>query len=409
MAPFYPQKVLKLPGTKLIMPLESLAQLIADKPARPRRPIKVAVISGGLGRVQRGFEVSTRRLFDALQKHTSLELRLFAGGKSDGAKEVINIPRDFLLNTVLLPVAFLNRRRIWEFAYGVEQVSFAIFLLADLMQYQPDVVWTKEAPLAHVLYYAKAIFGLKFKILFANGGGFKPATYAIFDHIQQLEASSMADAVAAGVSECKMTVLPNALPFQTTTLSREGARSSFGFSPMDFVVVCVAAWNSYHKRIDFLIEEVANMRDPSIHLLLCGHPEPDSGNLKDLARRKLGNRAHWYTLPEREIPRALKAGDVFVLPSITEHFGSAALEACIAALPVVVHPNGATRLLSETALETTDLSKPGSIQKRLTQLKANPPRREDMQRLAQIVKERFSEKVMSENFLQMVQSLCSDF
>jgi len=391
------------------MPLESLAQLIADEAAHLKRPIKVALISGGLGRVHRGFEVSTKRLFDALQKYTSLEVRLFAGGKFDGAKEVINIPRDFLLNTVLLPVAFLNRRRIWEFAYGVEQVTFAVFVLADLMQYQPDIVWTKEAPLAHILYCARIMFGLKFKILFANGGGFKPETYAIFDHIQQLEASAVAAALATGVPECKMTVLPNALPFQTTRLSRAEARSSFGFSPTDFVVVCVAAWNSYHKRIDFLIEEVANMSDPSIHLLLCGHPEPDSRRLKDLARRKLGNRAHWYTLPEREIPRALRAADVFVLPSISEHFGSAALEACAAALPVVVHPNGATRLLSDTTLETTDLSKPGSIQKRLTQLKSNPPRQEDMQRLAQIVKERFSEKVMSENFLQMVQGLCSDF
>ena len=124
----------------------------------------------------------------------------------------MNIPRDFLLNTLLLPIAFLNRRRIWEFAYGVEQVSFALFVLADLIQYKPDIVWTKEAPFAHVLYYARAIFRLKFKILFANGGGFKPATYAIFDHIQQLEASAFEQALDWGVPREKMTIVPNALP-----------------------------------------------------------------------------------------------------------------------------------------------------------------------------------------------------
>ena len=159
-------------------------------------------------------------------------------------------------------------------------------------------------------------------------------------------------------------------------------------------MICVAAWNIYHKRIDFLINEVAGTEDPRMHLLLCGHPEPDSAKLKELARRRLGNRAHWYTLPERDVPRALLAADAFVLPSVTEHFGSAALEA--------LYPRTAsggsserTRLLSDTTLQTTDLNAPGSIQQRLIELKANPPRIEELNRLAQIVQERFSEKAMA--------------
>ena len=58
------------------MPLEALAQLIAEDFSQSRRPIKIALMSCGLGRVHRGFEVSTKRLFDALQEYTSLDVRL---------------------------------------------------------------------------------------------------------------------------------------------------------------------------------------------------------------------------------------------------------------------------------------------------------------------------------------------
>jgi glycosyltransferase involved in cell wall biosynthesis len=358
-----------------------------------------------LGRVQRGFEISTKRLYDALKDHSSLNVKLFSGGKVDDAQEIINLPRDFLLNTVLAPITFLNRRRIWEFAYGVEQVSYALFLFSELLKYRPDIVWTKEAPLAHILYYTRPILGLKFKLVFANGGGFKPSTYGIFDHIQQLEETAIADAVAQGVPLSKMTVIPNAVSLRDCPFSKETAKSSFGFASDDWVVLSVAAWNSYHKRIDFLIDEVANMGDGAVHLLLCGHPEPDSKRLKQRAREKLGNRAHWHTLPNEEIPRALRAADAFVLPSVNEHFGTAALEAIIAALPVVLHKNGATKYLSDTSLQTTDLTIPGSITQRLSEFRKQPPLNSDLEQLSMIVRSRFGEKAMTDHFVKMVQSL----
>jgi len=147
------------------------------------------------------------------------------------------------------------------------------------------------------------------------------------------------------------------------------------------------------------------MGDSSVHLLLCGHPESESNLLKERARRKLGNRAHWYTLPLAEMPRALKAADAFVLPSVKEHFGSAALEAIMAAIPVVVHPNGSTRLLADTSLETSDLSVPGTIQRRLLEIKAAPPSPDQLAELADVTAARFSEKKMAERFVLMAEKL----
>jgi len=372
------------------------------------RPLKVALTACGLGRVKRGFEISTRRWFDVLKDHSDLDVKLFAGGKSESATEILNIPRDFLLNTVLAPITFLNRRRIWEFAYGVEQVTFAIMVYGELCKFKPDVVWTKEAPMAHILLALKTMFGLKTKIIFANGGGFKPPTYAPFDHIQQLEQSSLDDSVAFGIAPGKMTLIPNVISFHPSTLDKAKARTRFGYTAQDRVVVCVAAWNVYHKRIDFLIDEVAALNDPTVKLLLIGHPEPDTAQLKAQAKNLLGDRVQWHTLEPLELAHALRAADVFVLPSITELFGSAAMEAVMSELPIVVHPNGSTRLLADAGLITHDLRVRGAITAALRQIQENPPAASELQRLAEIARVRFAADGIADDFVKMVEKVARE-
>jgi glycosyltransferase involved in cell wall biosynthesis len=371
----------------------------------PKRRIKVGLVSCGLGRVHRGFEVSTSRLFRAICQLPDLEVKLFTGGNFDGSTPVINLPRDFLLNTILRPATMINERRVWELAYGIEQISFAMGLMGELLAWQPDVIWTKEAPFAHILWTTRGLLRLNFKIVFANGGGFKPSTYAMFDHIQHLHLHSYERAVAAGMSPSKMRVLPNVLPPIETSLSRLKARASFGYTADDWVIICVAAWNRHHKRIDYLIEEVASLKDHTVKLLLCGHPEPDTKSLKSLARRKLGDRVQWHTLPESEIPRALKAADVFVLPSLNELFGSASIEAAMAGVPVVAHPHGSSSMLIDHGFQATDLSKSGNLAKKLRQIRRRPPDPQELKRLAEAICNRFSETSLATRFGEMIHSI----
>jgi 1,2-diacylglycerol 3-alpha-glucosyltransferase len=378
---------------------------VRQKTASIKPPLKVALISCGLGHVNRGFEVSTARWYEALRDRSELEVRLFTGGKYARATEVINIPRDWLLKFVLFPIANINRRRFWEFAYGVEMVSFALGLIGPLLLWRPDVIWTKEAPFAHVIFFLKYFLGLKYKVIFANGGGFKPNTYKIFDYIQQLQTKSFSEATNSGVPQTKMRVLPNFISYKEPDADRPSLRASFGYKSDDWVVICVAAWNKYHKRIDYLIEEVAAIKDDRVKLLLCGHPEPDTASLKNLAKQKLGDRVQWHTLPHQKIPNALKASDVFVLPSIDELFGSANIEAIMAGLPVVAHLNGATQNLANGELEITDLSKPGNLTAKLSYLKEHPPSQEKLNNLAKTTQARFSPTSLTSEFVAMVQEV----
>ncbi|CAN5572242.1 hypothetical protein BH10CYA1_BH10CYA1_21550 [soil metagenome] len=366
--------------------------------------IKLALISCGLGNVHRGFEVSTARLFKTLKERSDFDVRLYSGGKHEGAKFIWNIPRDEVLRSPLKLISRINDRRFWEFCYGVEQVSFALSVLPDLFKFQPDVIWTKEVPFGYFLDAYRKIFGFKYKVIFANGGAFNPPTYKDFDYIQHLQPESYNDAIQFGLPLEKNLTLTNFLYFEKSQKTRKELRAEFGYCDDDWVVICVAAWNRYHKRIDYLIEEVAQLADKNVKLMLCGHPEPDIDYLRKLAAEKLPGRVQWLTLTEAKVHEALQASDVFVLPSLNEGLGNAMAEAALAEVPVVCHSHAASRFVLGDEKWTTDLSQPGALTARLTQIKENPPTAEELKKLAGTVHNVFSAEALLPRFCDMVET-----
>ncbi|HEY9788132.1 MAG TPA: glycosyltransferase family 4 protein [Candidatus Obscuribacterales bacterium] len=367
--------------------------------------VKLAMVSCGLGNVNRGFEVSTARWFHALSKQTELDVRLFAGGKYPNSTMIMNIPRDFMLNWVLRAFTPFSKRRVWEFAYGTEMVTSAVGILPELIAWNPDVVWTKDAPFGCVLKFFRDILGLKFKLALANGGGFRPRTYKDFDFIQHLQPSSFQMAIAEGIPEAKMQILPHFAHYFRPQGSRSEVRREFGLADDDFVVVCVSAWNCYHKRIDYLINEVAQIDDPKVKLLLCGHPEPDTPQLKELGRRILRDRIQWFTLPPQGVHKALFASDVYVIASVNEVFGAATIEAALAELPIVCHPNEGTRYILGEHCGSLDLTREGVLAKKLSELRDSYPDATYLRQVRDLVAARFSEEVLAQKFASAIISL----
>lgn len=376
-------------------------------PASTAKPLKLALISCGLGNVNRGFEVSTKRWYEVLKTHPDLDVRLYSGGKYAGASQVINIPRDWVLKSPLAVFKAINRRRYWEFCYGVEQISYGLFYWPDLVKFQPDIVWTKEVPFAYFLNIYRAAFGMSFKTIFANGGAFRPKTYECFDYIQHLTQESYEEARAYGIPTEKMETLTNSILFRQTNDTREQVRNGFGFASDDYVIMCIAAWNAYHKRLDYLINEVAAMNDPTIKLLLCGHPDAETGQVKQLADDQLPGRVQWLTLSEAQVHRAIKGADVFVLPSLTECLGNSIAEAILGDLPVIVHSTTASRFIlgSDDSEWMADLSQPGALALRLRQLRQNPAARRRISLAQPRVRQLFSPDELVPRFYQMAVNL----
>jgi 1,2-diacylglycerol 3-alpha-glucosyltransferase len=370
-------------------------------------PLKLALVSCGLGKVKRGFETSTDRWFRALSEHSGLNVKLFCGGDHASGNLIPNIPRDYVMQSPLALAKPFNRRRYWEFCYGVEQISFGFFFWPDLVTFKPDVVWTKEVPFGYFLPIYKKMFGLEFKTIFANGGAFRPATYKDFDLIQHLTQESLDEALAFGIPPNKMISLTNIIDFCEPGESREQIRNAFGYALDDFVVICVSAWNAYHKRLDYLINEVAAIADPRVKLLLCGHPDAETSVLKQLARDKLGDRVRWVSLPEQEVQRALKAADAFVLASLDECLGNAIAEAVMSKLPIVVHSTYASRfILGDTGEWAVDLSQTGVLRNRLVELRTDANAKEKIASYTERVHGLFSKDSLVPKFYHMAASLC---
>lgn len=368
-------------------------------------PVKLAMVSCGLGNVNRGFEVSTARWYSALKNDPRLDVRLFAGGNYPDSTWVANLPRDFLLRWPLFIASLFNKRRVWEFAYGSEMVTFAIGMLPHIISYRPDVVWTKEAPFGYVLIFFRDLLRLKFKVVIANGGGFKPSTVKLFDYVQHLQPSSYETALSFGIPKDRMQVLPHFARYVQPNTPREEVRKEFGLDPEDFAIITVSAWNRYHKRIDYIINEVAQMNDPKVKLIMCGHPEPDTAGLKELGKKMLGDRIQWLTLPPEGVHRALYASDVYVIASIDEVFGAATIEAALAEKPIACHPNAGTKYILGDFVGDSDLTKDGALTARLNQIRNEPPSKERLKEIRDSVNSKFSEEVLCGKFADGVVSL----
>jgi 1,2-diacylglycerol 3-alpha-glucosyltransferase len=366
------------------------------------RPIKLALVSCGLGRVQRGFEISTSRWQAALSSDPRLELRVFSGGVFPNAEHVWNIARNDTLDSPLGIFRTLNERRFWDLCYRLEQTTFSIGFIPKLLSWQPDIVWTKELPLGRLLMVIRKLFHLEFKIIFANGDALDPIRYEDFDQIQHLCPDSFEKAARSGIGEEKIHFLPNCIFYATPAESREQLRQQFGFQSHDFIIISVAAWNRYQKRLDYLIKEVAALGDPSVKLLLCGHPEAETKALKLLAAKELGKKVRWFTLAPEDVHRALYISDVFVLPSVTEGLPNALIEAVMAELPVICHPHPGGKYILEDDQWLVDLSAKGALTNRLKILRGGPRPEEEIKRLQNRAIERFSADNLAGEFFEMV-------
>src|SRR5262249_7193888 len=220
---------------------------------------------------------------------------------------------------------------------------------------------------------------------------------------QQLQQESYDVALREGIPASKMSIIPNCVPIVPPSASRQELRRAYGYSDNDWIVICVAAWNSYHKRLDYLIEEVAALNDPSVKLFLCGDRETETAALEQLAAQKLGPRVQWHTLAEQEVRNAMAMADVFVLPSLREGLGAVLIEAAMAGLPVLSHPHAGSRYILENSEWMADLSQRGALTEWLQRLKAHPPAESRLKELQTQVTNRFNDKFLATRFREMVE------
>jgi glycosyltransferase involved in cell wall biosynthesis len=144
------------------------------------------------------------------------------------------------------------------------------------------------------------------------------------------------------VGQSRIEMVPNGIRFAAPA-TRNAIRGELSLSPDDRLVV--ATGNLYPvKGHCFAIDALARLseRHPRLHLAIAGRGDLADALTEQARALGLGGRLHLLGL-RADVPAVLAAGDLFVLPSLSEGLPLALLEAMSAACPIVATDVGEVR------------------------------------------------------------------
>ena len=318
--------------------------------------MRIALLCSGLGQIRRGHEVFARTLFDLLSNE--LDITLFkGGGEVTQCERVIDsIPRDAPgLDQMHLPVSPKWRSAAMEVErMRIEGETFAYAALKPLLAGDFDVIHCLEREVCDVVYENRHIFARTPKVLFSNGGAIAGRELPGCDYVQEHTEYNLARSARQ-----KAFMIPHGVDF---SLFHPGVQSDFrirhNIPPEALVVVSVGTICYWHKRMDYVIKEVAKL--PDVWLVIVGQENGDSSAIKSLGRELMGGRIVFETMPHEQLPQVYSAADVFTLGSLFETFGIAYIEAMAMGLPVVCtdHPN--QRAIVQEGI-FIDMKRPGAL------------------------------------------------
>jgi glycosyltransferase involved in cell wall biosynthesis len=305
-----------------------------------------------------------------------LDAHLFKGGgaRIPGETVVSHISRNGMLARALGPR--LPYRR-----YQLEFASFAAMLLPHLWRGGFDLVHVIDPPLLSHLSRLKRLCSLPYHLVFTHAGPAAVANLGRADHVHCLTPASAAEARAADVAPDRLSELPVGISSKrfARPADRDTLRARWNVPRNRFTILCIASINRHHKRIDYLIDEVARLNDDFL-LWVDGslHPDGDPELLK-MAAARLGPRFRHTHVEADQVAELFGLADVLVSASLHESFGMAVVEAMSAGLPVLVHDSEHFRWLADDGAHRLDMTRDGAVAECLGEMKQGvrplkPPR-----------------------------------
>ena len=151
--------------------------------------------------------------------------------------------------------------------------------------------------------------------------------------------------IQRGIRPTKIAVIHNSVDFARfdavdREAARQATRQAFGWDKGHFVVGTVARLERI-KGLDHLIEAAKTVAEalPQARFLVVGDGPQREDLLSRVRHLELGERCIFAGL-RSDVPQILPAFDLFVLPSLSEALGIAAIEALASGVPVVASQVG---------------------------------------------------------------------
>jgi glycosyltransferase involved in cell wall biosynthesis len=369
--------------------------------ARPDAP-RVALLSVGVGRVQRGFERYFSDLFTVLSGRLDVTLLKSRGARSPQQR----IPPLLGPATAIARALPLARMR-GDSEYRRDCLAFAACLLPQLIGGRFDVVHCIDPPLATFLQHLRRALGFRARLLFTEGTVMPAQYYPRVSHIHHVAQVAFDQAVEHGVAATHMTMVPCGLQVRDfmDCASRQALRRKYQVGQDTFVIVVISALNRAHKRVDYVIEEVSRLKG-DVLLWLDGNPE--DAQLAVLARERLGTRVRITHVASADVRELYRLADVLVQASLAESFGLALAEAMCSGLMVLAHDTPHFEWLLGRRECLVDMRTPGALAGRLGQLVArDAPTQSVTEALAMSARARFDWANLAPAYVEMYRKVAA--
>jgi glycosyltransferase involved in cell wall biosynthesis len=373
------------------------------------RTLRVAVACSGLGHISRGIETWAADLTSALRRYGQpVVLFQGAGAPEAGWRETLPCARRFDPGTERW-VRRLSRVGGWRFGFGsgyqAEQTTFS-WRLWPRIRREFDLLHVQDPWIGLLLERLRRAGLSRPRVILAHGTEEPPRALARFGVLQHLAPCYLDEWEAHRPAEQAVFAVPN---FVDTERFRPGdrkaARAEWGLPQDGLVVLCVAAIKRHHKRIDYLLREVAEFRKRSaepVTLVVAGGREAETDEVMAEGRALLGDSVRFLEgVPRERVPSLYQVADVFALASRHEMLPIAVLEALSSGLPVACSDTPVLRWMVGPAGEPANVAEPGGLLVQLERL-SSPRERERRSREARKhAEETFSEEVVIRQVLEM--------
>lgn len=353
--------------------------------------------------MNRGIETFFADAFGGLKGFNGLNLLLVKGAGSKAADErlIWNLPRTGLPARLLGAIAGRN-------AYVIEQWSSFPAVVREIRAFRPDVVFYSDANLGFLLFRLRDYIGVPYKLLFSNGGPVHPP-FVRTDYVHQIAPSHYQEAMRAGEPLGKHFMVPygiNIIPMPNNVSldTRTALRQRLGL-PVDRKIVLSVGWiRTVHKRMDYVIREIASLDRPRPFLQLLGAIDQGSIEVISLGKRLLGvDGFSARSTPCDQVFDYYLAADCFVLASLQEGFGRVYLEALMHGLPVIAHRNPVTEYILGDHATLADLGHPGALASLIPGESQKPPTAALLRNRWASVRDRFSWATLAPAYSDMFQ------